>query len=83
MTEFYASSEDATTWTVSPLNNLLNVLLGLTSVLPGQQVTIDLDLLGIDECKYDLMAVLSGTTQAAYKYSVDACGGDSLTINGL
>ena len=83
MTEFYASSEDASTWNVSPINNLLTQLLGLGSLLPGQQITIDLGLLGIDDCKYDLMAVLSGTTQAAYKYSVDACDGDSWAINGL
>jgi hypothetical protein len=80
MTNFYASASDAANWDTT--NDLL-ALLGLGSVLPGQQTTIDLGILGDGDCTYDLMAVLSGTTQAAYTYHVDACDGGSWSITGL
>jgi hypothetical protein len=77
MTQFYASSSDASSWDTS--NNLFS---GQT-LAPGQQATIDVSSAGGGDCTLDLMAVLYGATQTAYTYSVNACGGGSWTISGM
>jgi hypothetical protein len=83
MSEFYASPSDSSAWDTT--NNLLA---GLT-ILPGQTSTISV-LAGNgngngagsgDECDYDLMAVLYGAAQFAYRYQVDACSGATWTIS--
>jgi hypothetical protein len=76
MTQFYASTTDSSGWDTSA-----NLFAGQT-LAPGQQVTITIDD-GLHHCKYDLMAVLFGATQAAYTYSVNACQGGSWTISGM
>jgi hypothetical protein len=79
MTEFYASSSDASTWDTT------NNLYAGQSLAPGQQATITIGSGsgGDDGCDYDLMAVLQGTTQAAYTYSVNTCDGGSWSIAGM
>ena len=78
MTQFYASSSDSSSW------NTNNNLFAGQSLGPGQQATITInDGGGDDKCNYDLMAVLYGTTQAAYTYSVNTCGGGSWSITGM
>ena len=78
MTQFYASSSDSSSWDTT------NNLFAGQSLGPGQQTTITInDSGGDDECNYDLMAVLYGTTQAAYTYSVNTCGGGSWSITGM
>lgn len=77
MTEFYASSSDASSWDTS------NNLFAGQTLAPGQSTTINVSGGEEDECHYDLMAVLFGTTQAAYTYSVDACDGGSWNITGM
>jgi hypothetical protein len=81
MTEFFASpSSSDSDWDTT--NNLFT---GQT-LAPGQQTTITIDSGndGDHHCHYDLMAVLYGTTQAAYTYSVDTCGGGgSWSITGM
>jgi hypothetical protein len=77
MTQFYASSSDASSWDTT--NNLFS---GQT-LAPGQQATIDVSSAGGDDCTVDLMAVLYGATQAAYTYSVNACGAGSWIITGM
>jgi len=76
MTQFYASPSDSAGWDTSA-----NLFAGQT-LAPGQQATVTIND-GIRHCKYDLMAVLYGATQAAYTYSVDACRGGSWTISGM
>jgi hypothetical protein len=81
MTQFYASpsSSAASTWDTT------NNLYAGQTLAPGQQTTITVDS-GDDsdsDCHYDLMAILQGTTQAAYTYSVNACGGGSWSISGM
>jgi hypothetical protein len=77
MTEFYTSPSDASAWDTT--NNLITGI----SILPGQTTTINI-LNGIGNgngrCNYDLMAVLYGAAQFAYKYQVDVCNGASWTI---
>jgi hypothetical protein len=80
MTEFYASSSDSSSWDSSA-----NLFAGQT-LAPGQQTTINISDGGDDdECQYDLMAVLTGTTQHAYIYGVNTCGNGTATwsISGL
>lgn len=77
MTQFYASSSDSSSWNTSS-----NLFAG-QSLAPGQQATIDVSSVEGDDCTYDLMAVLYGATQAAYTYSVNACGAGSWTITGM
>jgi hypothetical protein len=77
MTQFYASSSDASSWDTT------NNLFAGQSLAPGQQATIDVSSAGGDDCNVDLMAVLYGATQAAYTYSVNACGGGSWSISGM
>lgn len=77
MSEFYVSPSDASTWDTT--NNLITG----TTILPGQTSTIDVtNVLKANpgDCNYDLMGVLYGATQFAYKYRVDACEGDSWNI---
>jgi hypothetical protein len=77
MTQFYASSSDASGWDTT------NNLFAGQSLAPGQQATIDVSSAGGGDCTLDLMAVLYGATQAAYTYSVNACGGGNWTISGM
>jgi hypothetical protein len=79
MTQFYASSSDSSSWDTT------NNLFAGQSLGPGQQTTIIINGSGDgdDECNYDLMAVLYGTTQAAYSYSVNACSGGNWSITGM
>ena len=72
MTQFYASSSDATSWDTS------NNLIAGQSLAPGQSMTITLG--SADACTYDLMAVLYGASQYAYQYSVNPCQGQGWTI---
>lgn len=72
--EFYASASDSSNWDTSN-----NILAGQT-VGPGQQLTVNIPDAS-DTCQYDLMAVLYGAAQHAYQYRVNACEGDSWTIN--
>jgi hypothetical protein len=73
MTEFYASDVDSSGW-----DTTTNIISG-QSVGPGQQITININD-GTSECDYDLMAVLNGAAQHAYRYHVDTCGGPTWTI---
>jgi len=77
MSEFYLSPSTAAGWDT---NNLLLAL----PILPGQTGLIDISALvsGLDgnACKYDLMGVLYGAAQFAYKYQVDVCDGATWTI---
>ena len=77
MTQFYASSSAASGW-----DTTTNLFAG-QSLAPGQQATIDVSSAGGSDCTLDLMAVLYGATQAAYTYSVNACGGGSWSITGM
>jgi hypothetical protein len=78
MTQFYASSSDASSWDTT------NNLFAGQTLAPGQQTTINIgSTTGDDNCNYDLMAVLYGATQAAYTYSVNACSGGSWSITGM
>lgn len=80
MTQFYASSSDSSGWDTT------NNLFAGQTLGPGQQTTITINDSGggdDDECNYDLMAVLYGTTQAAYTYSVNTCGGGTWAITGM
>jgi hypothetical protein len=70
MSEFYASSSDAGAWDTT------NNLLAGQTVAPGQATTITIAD-GLDECTYDLMAVLYGAAEHAYQYQVNTCDGDS------
>ena len=76
--ELYASSSSAASWDAS------SNLLGSQGIAPGQQVTVNIPSSGWwdsgDACSYDLMAVLYGTQQYGYQYSVNVCGGASWTI---
>ena len=72
--ELYASASDSTAWDTSN-----NILAG-QMVGPGQQITVNIPDAS-DTCVYDLMAVLYGAAQHAYQYQVNACEGDSWTIN--
>jgi hypothetical protein len=72
--EFYASASDSSAWDTSN-----NILAGQT-VGPGQQLTVNIPD-GSENCDYDVMAVLYGAAQHAYQYRVNACRGDSWTIN--
>jgi hypothetical protein len=73
LNDLYASSSDDTSsWDTT--NNLLAATLA-----PGQQVTVPIAD-GLDQCSYDLMGVLYGAAQASYRYSVNACSGDTWTI---
>lgn len=63
---FYASSSDASGWDTT------NNLLGSQSIAPGQQVAVNIADASSD-CSYDLMAILYGTEQYAYQYTVDVC----------
>jgi hypothetical protein len=63
---FYASSSDASAWDTT------DNLLGTQSIAPGAQVTVNIPDTS-SECSYDLMAILYGTEQYAYDYSVNAC----------
>jgi hypothetical protein len=78
MSEFYLSPSTAAGWDTT--NNLLLAL----PILPGQTGLIDISALvsGLDgnACKYDLMGVLYGAAQFAYKYQVDVCDGATWTI---
>ena len=72
LTEFYASSSDSSTWNTS------NNLLAGQTIAPGQGTTITIAGGGDDDtCNYDLMAVLYGAAEHAYKYQVYTCNGDS------
>lgn len=73
MTEFYASPSVNSSWDGSS-----NLIVGQT-IVPGQTATITIAD-GIDHCHYDLMAVLYGSAEHAYQYSVNACWGGSWTI---
>lgn len=79
MTQFYASSSDSSGWDTT------NNLFAGQTLGPGQQTTITIsgDDDDDDNCNYDLMAVLYGTTQAAYSYSVNTCGGGTWAITGM
>jgi len=78
MSEFYLSPSTAAGWDTT--NNLI---VGLP-ILPGQTGLIDISALvsGLDDsaCNYDLMGVLYGAAQFAYKYQVNVCNGASWTI---
>lgn len=74
MTAFYASGSDNSAWDTTD-----NLMAGQT-LAPGAQTTVTIDAQAAD-CTYDLMAVLQGTDQYAYTYSVNPCNGDSWTIN--
>jgi hypothetical protein len=79
MSEFYTSPSDASAWDTT--NNLIT---GQT-ILPGQTTTINISNVngngdGDSTCNYDLMAVLYGAAQFAYKYQVDVCNEASWTI---
>jgi hypothetical protein len=74
MTEFYASASSSSTWNTS------NNLFAGQTLAPGQQATITIND-GLQNCTYDLMAVLYGTTQHAYTYAVNACSGGSWQIS--
>jgi len=69
MTAFYDSPASSTDWNSA---NLLTPL-GQT-VSAGQSLSINV-LDASDSCTYDFMAVLDGSTQYAYTYSVDVCSG--------
>ena len=77
MTQFYASSSNASGWDTT------NNLFAGQTLAPGQQTTIQVGVHGDGQgCAFDLMAVLYGAAQAAYTYSVDACDGSgSWTIS--
>jgi hypothetical protein len=75
MTEFYASDVDNATWDTTS-----NLLSGQT-LAPGQQANVDIND-GTGNCNYDLMGVLYGAAQYAYKYSIDACDSGQWTITG-
>ena len=80
MTQFYASSSDASGWDTT------NNLFAGQSLAPGQQATINIGSTsggGEDACDFDLMAVLYGATQAAYTYHVDACDAGTWSITGM
>ena len=70
LSEFYASSSDAGTWDTT------NNLIAGQTVGPGQSTTVTIAD-GLDECTYDLMAVLYGAAEHAYQYQVNTCNGDS------
>jgi hypothetical protein len=70
MSEFYASSSENAAWDTS------NNLLAGQTIGPGQATTIIIAD-GLDECTYDLMAVLYGAAEHAYQYQVNTCNGDS------
>jgi hypothetical protein len=72
MTQFYASASDATAW------NMTNNLIAGQSLAPGQSMTINIG--SADNCTFDLMAVLYGAAQYAYKYTVNPCNGGTWTI---
>ncbi len=72
MTQFYASASDATGW------DMTNNLIAGQSLAPGQSMTINVG--SADDCTFDLMAVLYGAAQYAYKYTVNPCNGGSWTI---
>jgi hypothetical protein len=76
MSEFYVSPSDNSTFDTT--NNLIS---GQT-ILPGQTTTIDVSSVvsNHDGCSYDLMGVLYGATQYAYRYRVDPCDGAIWTI---
>jgi hypothetical protein len=78
MSEFYMSPSSASAWDTT--NNLITLL----PILPGQTGLINISALvsGLDgsACKYDLMGVLYGAAQFAYKYQVDVCDGATWTI---
>lgn len=69
MTEFYASASSSSSWSSN------NLFAGQT-LAPGQETTININD-GLANCTYDLMAVLYGSAQEAYTYSVNACDDDS------
>jgi len=73
MTQFYASDSEASSWDTS--NNLISG----QSLGPGQSMTVNIG--DAEHCTFDLMAVLYGTSQYAYQYSVNPCNGDSWTIS--
>jgi hypothetical protein len=73
MTELYASPSVNSSW--DGASNLLNG----QPISPGQVSTITFAD-GVDHCHYDLMAVLYGSAEHAYQYSVNACSGGSWTV---
>ena|ERR1700736_3251753 len=73
LNSLYASASDASGWDTT--SNLLSATLA-----PGQQVSIAISD-GTSACSYDLMGVLYGAAQYAYQYKVNACDGETWTIN--
>jgi hypothetical protein len=77
MNEFYVSSSAASAWDTT--NNLITG----SPIAPGQTATISVNTdngNGDDSCNYDLMGVLFGAAQFAYKYQVNVCDSASWTI---
>ena len=74
MYEFYASASDNATWDTT------NNLVASQAIGTGQTTTITISD-GTDNCEYDLMAVLYGSSEYAYDYEVNVCNGNSAQWN--
>ena len=71
MTQLYASSTyHSTDWASST-----NLLVG-QSIGPGQSITVPISD-GTSYCHYDFEAVMYGTSQYSYAYTIDTCNGNS------
>ena len=74
MSEFYASASDNSGWDTS------NNLLAGQALAPGHATMITIAD-GLAACNYDLMAVLYGSAEHAYRYQVNACGSGTWTVH--
>jgi hypothetical protein len=74
LSELYASGSDSSSWDTS------NNLLGGQSLAPAQATTVTIAD-GLAACNYDLMAILYGSAEHAYRYQIDACNGGSWSVH--